>query len=568
MEVIRQWRGRGYGKVHSGENHAIHRASKRGMALIVVSMVILLAIVLGLAIAISSTKDHSKYGHYRSQSPAATIKLICSVTRYPDLCVSTISPVNASYVPNDPIELFKLSLEATMDKICNVSSLIGRTNFALNDKRLGLAIEDCKELIDNAIDDLNYTISLLDSKLLTDSMVSELRALLSAVITDQETCIDGFEGTSGSVKDKFEIVMDKSTKLTSNSLAIANDILGILQKLGFKTHRKLLATNENDIRRKLYLLRDPTQLTPNVTVAKDGSGLVRTISEAIRFVPLKSKDPFVIHVKLGVYRENVIVSKEKWNVILVGDGMNETIVDGSLNFDDGTPTFSTATFAVDGKRFMAKDIGFRNSAGPQKHQAVAFRSSSDQSVFYRCSFDGFQNTLFTHSFCQFYRDCDITGTIDIIFGDAAAVFQNCTIRPKQGLPGQHNKITAQAKNDPNESTGFSIQGCFISPYNDSLMTEVYLGRPMKNYSTVMIMQSKIGSFVDPKGWDIPSELNRVLYSEYMNTGPGSNVADRVKWVRSGSIVTCDEAEKYTVESFLKGSEWIPETGIEFKSSLD
>jgi len=85
---------------------------------------------------------------------------------------------------------------------------------------------------------------------------------------------------------------------------------------------------------------------------------------------------------------------------------------------------------VAGKGFIAKDMGFFNTAGAAKHQAVAFRSGSDLSVLYRCSFDAFQDTLYAHSNRQFYRECDITGTIDFIFGNAAVVLQSCNIQPR------------------------------------------------------------------------------------------------------------------------------------------
>lgn len=61
-------------------------------------------------------------------------------------------------------------------------------------------------------------------------------------------------------------------------------------------------------------------------------------------VPDMSEKRTVIYVKKGVYKENVWVDKSKWNVMMVGDGMNATIVTGSKNVVDGTPTFSTATF--------------------------------------------------------------------------------------------------------------------------------------------------------------------------------------------------------------------------------
>ncbi|KAJ7011476.1 hypothetical protein NC653_001800 [Populus alba x Populus x berolinensis] len=112
--------------------------------------------------------------------------------------------------------------------------------------------------------------------------------------------------------------------------------------------------------------------------------------------------------------------------------------------------------SVAGKGFFARDIKFINTAGAEMHQAVAFRSGSDMSVLFRCAFDGFQDTLYAHSNRQFYRDCDITGTVDFMFGNAAVVFQNCNIQPRQPLPNQFNTITAQEKKDPNQNTGISI----------------------------------------------------------------------------------------------------------------
>ncbi|KAK0596718.1 hypothetical protein LWI29_018379 [Acer saccharum] len=258
--------------------------------------------------------------------------------------------------------------------------------------------------------------------------------------------------------------------------------------------------------------------------AQDGNGDCKTIKEA--------------------------VDKSKWNVMMYGDGKTATIISGDKNFGvDKIPTFDTATVAVAGRGFIAKDIKFINTAGAEKHQAVAFRSGSDRSVFYQCSFDAFQDTLYAHSNRQFYRDCDITGTIDFIFGNAAVVLQNCNIMPRQPLSNQFNTITAQGKKDPNQNTGISIQNCKFSAF-DNLSAPTYLGRPWKDYSTTIIMQSAIGPFLNPLGWkewvsnvDPPKTI---FYAEYQNTGPGSDVSNRVKWAGYKPTLTADEAAKLQI----------------------
>lgn len=115
--------------------------------------------------------------------------------------------------------------------------------------------------------------------------------------------------------------------------------------------------------------------------------------------------------------------------------MNQTLVIYNVIFIIGV--------SADG--FWARDMTFENTAGPHKHQAVALRVSSDLSIFYRCSFKGYQDTLLVHSLRQFYRDCHIYGTIDFIFGDASAVFQNCDIFVKRPMDSQSNMITAQGR---------------------------------------------------------------------------------------------------------------------------
>ncbi|XP_039154795.1 probable pectinesterase/pectinesterase inhibitor 20 [Eucalyptus grandis] len=264
---------------------------------------------------------------------------------------------------------------------------------------------------------------------------------------------------------------------------------------------------------------------------------------------------------------------DKMYLMMIGDGINQTVITGNRSVADGWTTFNSATFAVVAPNFVAVNITFQNTAGPAKSQAVAVRSGADLSVFYSCSFEAYQDTLYTHSMRQFYRECDVYGTVDFIFGNAAVVFQNCNLYPRLPLSGQSNMITAQGRTDVNQNTGTSIHNCTIRAADDlassNTSVQTYLGRPWKQYSRTVYMQSFMDSLINPAGWQIWSgdfALSTLYYAEYNNTGPGSNTTNRVTWP-GYHVINATDAANFTVSSFLLGDAWLPQTGVPYTGGL-
>jgi pectinesterase len=230
--------------------------------------------------------------------------------------------------------------------------------------------------------------------------------------------------------------------------------------------------------------------------------------------------------------------------------------------------------AVVGDNFIAKGITFENSAGASKHQAVALRSGADFSAFYQCSFVAYQDTLYVHSLRQFYRECDVYGTVDFIFGNAAVVFQNCNLYARKPDPKQKNLFTAQGREDPNQNTGISIINSKVTAAADLIPVKstfkTYLGRPWKKYSRTVYLNSFLDDLIDPAGWlewDGTFALDTLYYGEYNNRGPGSNTAGRVKWAGYKVITSTTEASQFTVRQFIQGNEWLSPTGIPFFPDL-
>ncbi|KAF2304227.1 hypothetical protein GH714_028682 [Hevea brasiliensis] len=367
--------------------------------------------------------------------------------------------------------------------------------------------------------------------------------------------------------------MDYLSQLASNPLALVNRIAGNGVKLENNTRSRHLGEEVEDFpkwvsARDRKLLQTST-IKANAVVAKDGTGNYKTISEAIKAA---SGGRFVIYVKSGVYKEKIRTNKD--GITLIGDGKYSTIIAGDDSVAGGSSMPDSATFTITGDGFIARDIGFQNTAGPQGEQALALYIASDHSVLYRCSISGYQDTLYALGLRQFYRECDIYGTIDFIFGNAAAVFQNCYLVLRRPQRGAYNVILANGRTDPGQNTGFALHNCKItgssdfSPVKHSFNS--YLGRPWKQYSRSVIMQSYIDDAISSRGWiewpGAGSYGKTLYYAEYSNTGPGAGTSNRVNWP-GFRVIGTQEAVEFTVGNFIAGTSWLPSTGVTFVSGL-
>ncbi|KAL0416514.1 UNVERIFIED_CONTAM: Pectinesterase 3 [Sesamum latifolium] len=97
-------------------------------------------------------------------------------------------------------------------------------------------MKDCAELFDDAASQLRRSAELIcvgsGEKALTDMKISDLQTWISAAMTDQETCLDGFAETGSTALDEFKLKVQKSQEYMSNTLAILNNIQSLFDKFG------------------------------------------------------------------------------------------------------------------------------------------------------------------------------------------------------------------------------------------------------------------------------------------------------------------------------------------------
>ncbi|KAK9671758.1 hypothetical protein RND81_12G052800 [Saponaria officinalis] len=573
----------------------------KNVVVVGVSLICVVACVVAVTVGVTkfghsdSSKDKGGGGSGQIASSTKAVDSICQPTRYREACVSTLGSTAGN--TSDPKELVKTAFKVAKDEVTKALEKSGTIKAAQDDPRAAEGLEICKEVIEYAVNDLERTVESASSFSMEnlDDFLEDLKVWTGGAITYQEVCFDAFENSTSDAGQKMRQLFNVSRELTSNALTIITEVKSILSYLNIPgldlssvtggaddnaaPHRRLLGNSVwlageippwvNDPRRRIMDV-PIGQIKPNAVVAQDGSGQYKTIADALMAVPPKNVDPFIIHIKAGIYKEYITVEKKMMNVILIGDGNTKTIITGNKNFAGGVQTFKTATVAAIGDGFMARDIGFENTAGAVGHQAVALRVVSDFAILYNCKFDGYQDTLYAVRGRQFYRDCTITGTIDYIFGDAQAVFQNCKMLVRKPMENQQNMVTAQGRTEQNGPGVFVLQGCTISGTPDYMPVKAknpsYLGRPWKEYSRTIVMTSTIEDVIAPQGWTAWQgnfALDTLFYAEYQNKGPGSNQVQRVKWPGIKTL-TGAQADGFTpAKLFSNGDKWIPQSGVPY-----
>ncbi|GER55129.1 plant invertase/pectin methylesterase inhibitor [Striga asiatica] len=548
------------------------------IAVSVLSLLLVVGVVIGV---VGVVKNHSQPEQHDMSGSMKMITSICESTNYKEACASSLESTakNSSATPLDYISAIVGAPLGEVRKAIESLAKIDVNNATDPGDYVGL--EDCKDLLDYAIDTLQASVSMVgDSDLHTiEDREHELLSWMSAVYSLQTTCRDQIDNPG--YKSAVENGMLNATQLTHNAVNILADMSQLLTLFNVQPKRRRLLASDGYPKwfsaadRKL-LARNSGAPRPNVVVAKDGSGQFKTIGQAVAAHPgAKHQGRFVIYVKAGIYNEQVIVDKSKVNLYMYGDGIDRTIVTGSKNYGkQGTKTMHTATFANEAPGFVARAMTFKNMAGPEGHQAVAFRSLGDKAAIFDCSFEGNQDTLYYQSYRQFYRNCRIYGTVDFIFGKGEAVIQDSEIIVRRPMPGQFNTVTADGREIRKGSNGLIIHNSRITAdkylHPIRFQVKTYLGRPWTEESLTVIMQSDLGDLIRPEGWklwDGASNHKTCQVLEYANRGPGSLTRRRDRQFSHFKVLNTAEASRYTPGVFLAGGQWLPETGVPHNLNL-
>lgn len=293
-------------------------------------------------------------------------------------------------------------------------------------------------------------------------------------------------------------------------------------------------------------------------VARDGTAEFRNIDDAIEVCRAFMEYHKVIFVKKGTYKEKLIVPSWLTNIEICGEDRDNTIItydDHANVFIPGTDrkmgTFRTYTVRVDGNDITFRNITIENNAA-RLGQAVALHTQGDRLTFVNCRILGNQDTVYTGGINTrlYFKDCQIEGTTDFIFGPSTAWFENCTIMSRTD-----SYITA-ASTPQDVEYGYVFNRCKLVAAEG--VSKVYLGRPWRPYAHTLFMNCQLGKHILPVGWHNWSNTQNettARYCEYDNHGEGAATKERAAWTRQ---LTRKEAAKVTLENvFRQNGGWIP-----------
>lgn len=280
-------------------------SGRKNIALFSIFGVILIAASVVTAVTLLSRITTRPETSRLRGKPTQAISSTCSKTRFQTVCVNSLLDYPGSQAASEK-DLVHISFNVTLQHFSKALYTSAAISSATMDPRVRSAYLDCLELLDDSVDALARSLSTV-SLGAVGSANEDVVTWLSAALTNQDTCAEGFADADGPVKDQMSNNLKDLSELVSNCLAIfsaaadGDDFAGV----PIQNRRRLMAMRADNFprwlnRRDRRLLSLPVSaIQADIVVSKDGNGTVKTIAEAIKKVPEYSSRRFIIYVRAG-----------------------------------------------------------------------------------------------------------------------------------------------------------------------------------------------------------------------------------------------------------------------------
>ncbi|KAJ9183707.1 hypothetical protein P3X46_007522 [Hevea brasiliensis] len=168
-----------------------------------------------------SFTPYSAAASFRRNAQKDLVRSSCLHASYPKLCIHTLSSYSGP--ANTPRDLAQAAVKVSLTRARRVSKYL-RTLSGLKTKRERAALKDCVEQISDSVEELSSTLGEL-KHLRGETFgwqLSNAETWVSAALTNEDTCLDGFEGVESKVKSDVKRKMRNMARVTSNALYMIN----------------------------------------------------------------------------------------------------------------------------------------------------------------------------------------------------------------------------------------------------------------------------------------------------------------------------------------------------------
>ncbi|RZS20136.1 hypothetical protein BHM03_00052623 [Ensete ventricosum] len=314
-----------------------------------------------------------------------------------------------------------------------------------------------------------------------------------------------------------------------------------------------------------------TDMTSIFCVDRNGCCNFTTVQSAVDAVAVLGQKRSIIWINKGIYYEKVTIPKTKPNITFQGQGLYTTGIAWNDTANSSHGTFYSASVAVFGANFVAKNISFIvrssycNNVAPIPNpgdvgaQAVAIRVGADQAAFWGCGFFGAQDTLHDDRGRHYFKECHIQGSIDFIFGDARSLYEVIPTRQLciEGSSAARGGSGWGEHGGPSLASSSPTPSCPISSLRKDgttsatpieiskdrfLLTQIYC---YVKQDCRVLSQRALSFFL--------RSHRTVFYGEYNCSGAGASLTMRVPYAQK---LNDTQAAPFLNTSFIDGDQWL------------
>ncbi|RAL43762.1 hypothetical protein DM860_014263 [Cuscuta australis] len=152
------------------------------------------------------------------------VRKSCLNASYPEICYRTLSSYGGSAMKT-PRDLAQAALQVSLGRAAKAAEFVRSVRGESGRERA--ALRDCVQEMGDAVEELRRSVAELKhlrKGAEFEWQMSNVETWVSAALTNEDTCLDGFKEVSAAVRSDVRRKIRNMAKVTSNALYLVNQL--------------------------------------------------------------------------------------------------------------------------------------------------------------------------------------------------------------------------------------------------------------------------------------------------------------------------------------------------------